>query len=85
MKAYVLSENAMDRLGAKDARARWEVEAVTLSQVSNAMTPIDIPDGCQLAVVKLVTVEDERGTTDQGRRIVLRHGEYRVVQVVEVK
>jgi hypothetical protein len=43
MKVYVMSE---------DKRHGIWFEAVMASEVWAAMTPIDIPDGCQLAVVE---------------------------------
>ena len=76
MKVYVMSE---------DKRHGIWFEAVMASEVWAAMTPIDIPDGCQLAVVKeTATYPALNPFTGEQDILELPYFRY-VVQVVEVK
>jgi len=64
-------EIAQQLIGVRDARA--------------TMTSIDIPDGCQLAVVNMNDVP-HHNYLDEGGYIEIKEWDYRrVVQVVEVK
>jgi len=91
MKVYVMSGREFDdRISGREVLLASEIELGTfddteiasmqyhlarLKETRAAMTPIDIPDGCQLAVVD----------TDYGIGV-QRGADYRrVVQVVEVK
>jgi len=75
MKVYVMSPDKWAELSAGRDSKTWPTCFLSIDDVEAAMTPIDIPDGCQLAVVD----------TNHGIGFQEEADYCRVVQVVEVK
>mgnify|MGYP000876734231 FL=1 len=97
MKVYVMSGQEKDNLADRDA-LEWAKfgKELPVQEAFVAMTPIDIPDGCQLAVVENGTkpdfsvVKGANGASHAsgialGQEAMWDNGYRRVAQVVEVK